>query len=246
MSQTRPFEISNLGPLEQLRTGRLPRRLGQLIGGLTLFGVAIALMVRGAIGLAPWDVLHSGLTHWLPLTIGQLIVLVSFVVLLFWLPLGERPGIGTLANALVVGLVTDATLAVLPVVDDLFGRVALMVAGVLLNGLSSAIYIGAQLGRGPRDGLMTGLARRTGWSLRLVRTGLELAVLRIGLVLGGVVGVGTLVFALAIGPLTQFFLPLVAVRLADTGVGPGDEALKACDEGARLAGDVPDGRCTAG
>ena len=212
MSQTRSFEISNLGPLEQLRTGRLPRRLTQLMGGLTLFGIAIALMVRGAIGLAPWDVLHSGLTHWLPLSIGQLIVVVSFVVLLFWFPLGERPGIGTLANALVIGLVTDATLTVLPAIDDLFGRIALMVAGVVLNGLSSAIYIGAQLGRGPRDGLMTGLARRTGWSLRLVRTGLELTVLAAGMLLGGMAGIGTLVFALAIGPLTQYFLPLVAVR----------------------------------
>ena len=215
MSQPRTVEISNLGPLEQLRSGRLVRRSIQLLGGLTLFGIAIALMVRGAIGLAPWDVLHSGLTHWLPLTIGQLIVAVSFVVLVLWIPLGERPGVGTLANALVIGLVTDAALVVLPPVDDLLGRAALMLAGVVLNGLSSAIYIGAQLGRGPRDGLMTGLARRTGWSLRLVRTALEVAVLAAGLALGGVAGVGTVVFALAIGPLTQFFLPFVAVRLED-------------------------------
>lgn len=220
MSQPRTFEISNLGPLDQLRSGRLVRRSIQLLGGLTLFGVAIALMVRGAIGLAPWDVLHSGLTHWLPLTIGQLIVAVSFVVLVLWIPLGERPGVGTLANALVIGLVTDATLVVLPPVDDLLGRAALMVTGVALNGLSSAIYIGAQLGRGPRDGLMTGLARRTGWSLRLVRTGLEVAVLAAGLALGGVAGIGTVVFALAIGPLTQFFLPFVAVRVEDTGLPP--------------------------
>lgn len=203
-----------------MRSGRLVRRSIQLLGGLTLFGVAIALMVRGAIGLAPWDVLHSGLTHWLPLTIGQLIVAVSFVVLVLWIPLGERPGVGTLANALVIGLVTDATLVVLPPVDDLLGRAALMVTGVALNGLSSAIYIGAQLGRGPRDGLMTGLARRTGWSLRLVRTGLEVAVLAAGLALGGVAGIGTVVFALAIGPLTQFFLPFVAVRVEDTGLPP--------------------------
>ena len=217
MSRIRTFEISNLRPLDQLRTGRLPRRLPQLFGGLILFGVAIALMVRGGLGLAPWDVLHSGLARWLPLSMGQLIVAVSFVVLLFWFPLGEHPGVGTLANAVVIGLVTDASLAVLPVVDDLFGRAGLMLAGVVLNGLSSAIYIGAQLGRGPRDGLMTGLARRTGWSLRLVRTGLEVTVLAIGLALGGAIGVGTLVFALAIGPLTQFFLPLVAVgtRTAD-------------------------------
>ena len=222
MSHTRLVEISNVGPFDQLRTGRLPRRLIQLFVGLTLFGVAIALMVRAGIGLAPWDVLHSGLTHWVPLSIGQLIVVVSFLVLLLWLPLGEYPGVGTLANAVVIGLVADATLTVLPPVDDLLGRAALMIAGVVLNGLSSAIYIGAQLGRGPSDGLMTGLARRTGWSLRLVRTGLEVIVLAAGLVLGGVAGVGTVVFALSIGPLTQFFLPLVTVRVGDPGVRRND------------------------
>ena len=212
MSDARAYEISNLGPLSQLRTGRLPRRLVQLVLGLILFGVSIGLMVRGHLGLAPWDVLHSGLVHWLPITFGQVIVLASFVVLLFWLPLGERPGIGTLANAVVIGLVTDLTLAVVPDVPGLAAQGALLVAGVVLNGLSGAIYIGAQLGRGPRDGLMTGLARRTGRSLRLVRTLLEVVVLAIGLALGGSAGVGTVLFALLIGPLTQFFLPWVAVR----------------------------------
>lgn len=180
--------------------------------GLTLFGVSIALMVRGQVGLAPWDVLHSGLARWLPLTLGQAIVVASFVVLLFWFPLGERPGIGTLANAVVIGLVTDATLTLLPAISGLVAEASLMLAGVVLNGLAGAVYIGAQLGRGPRDGLMTGLSRRTGRSLRLVRTLLEVAVLGIGLALGGAAGIGTLVFALTIGPLTQFFLPLVAVR----------------------------------
>lgn len=212
MSNARTYEISNLGPLSQLRTGRLPRRLVQLMLGLILFGVSIGLMVRGHLGLAPWDVLHSGVVRWLPVTLGQVIVLASFVVLLFWLPLGERPGIGTLANALVIGLVTDLTLAVVPEIEGLAAQASLLVAGVVLNGLGGAVYIGAQLGRGPRDGLMTGLARRTGRSLRLVRTLLEVVVLAIGLALGGSAGVGTVLFAVLIGPLTQFFLPWVAVR----------------------------------
>jgi len=228
MSNARTFEISNLGPLSQLRTGRLPRRLVQLMFGLTLFGVSIGLMVRGHLGLAPWDVLHSGLVHWVPITLGQAIVAASFVVLVFWWPLGERPGIGTLANALVVGLLTDLTLTVVPEVQGWVGQASLLVGGVVLNGLASAIYIGAQLGRGPRDGLMTGLARRTGRSLRLVRTLLEVVVLALGLALGGAAGVGTLLFAALIGPVTQFFLPWVAVRQAEPPQGgtpsAGEEA----------------------
>ena len=206
------IEISNLGPIGQLRTGRLPRRIVQLFAGLWLFGFSIALMIRGNLGVAPWDVLTTGLEHWLPLSFGQITIVVSFVVLLFWIPVGERPGIGTLANAIVIGLAVDVSLAWLPVVDGWPARVALMLGGVVLNGLAGAIYIGAQLGRGPRDGLMTGLSRRTGRSLRLVRSLIEVTVLAIGLVLGGTAGVGTVVFALGIGPLTQFFLPWVAVR----------------------------------
>lgn len=208
------IEISNLGPIGQLRTGRLPRRIVQLFAGLWLFGFSIALMIRGNLGVAPWDVLTTGLEHWLPLSFGQITIVVSFVVLLFWIPVGERPGIGTLANAIVIGLAVDVSLAWLPVVDGWPARVALMLGGVVLNGLAGAVYIGAQLGRGPRDGLMTGLARRTGRSLRLVRSLIELTVLALGLVLGGTAGVGTVVFALGIGPLTQFFLPWVAVREA--------------------------------
>ena len=212
MSTSRPIEISNLGPLRQLRTGRLPRRVVQLFIGLVLFGFSIALMLRGNLGVAPWDVLSIGLTHWLPLSFGQITIVLSFVVLLLWIPVGERPGVGTLANAIVIGLAVDASLVWLPVVDDWAPRIALMLAGVVLNGIAGAVYIGAQLGRGPRDGLMTGLARRTGRSLRLVRSLIEVVVLVIGLALGGTAGLGTLVFALAIGPLTQFFLPWALVR----------------------------------
>lgn len=203
--------LVDLGPIAQLRAGRLARRLPQLYVGLFLYGVSLAMMVRGALGLAPWDVLHSGFIRHVPMTLGQAVVLFSFVVLLLWIPLREMPGLGTISNAVVVGLSADATLAVLERPDALALRLGLMVGGVVLCGLASALYIGAQFGRGPRDGLMTGLARRTGLSLRLVRTGLEVAVVVIGLVLGGVLGVGTVVYALAIGPLTQLMLPWFTV-----------------------------------
>jgi uncharacterized membrane protein YczE len=204
--------LSDLGPLAQLRAGRLGRRLPQLYAGLVLYGVSLALMVRSALGLAPWDVLHSGLTGWVSLTIGQVIVVLSFVVLLLWIPLREKPGLGTVSNAVVVGLAADATLAVLGRPDEMAARVVFLLAGVVLNGLATALYIGAQLGRGPRDGLMTGLARRTGLSLRLVRTGLEVTVVLLGLALGGVLGLGTVLYALAIGPLAQAMLPWVLVE----------------------------------
>src|SRR6478672_3637721 len=203
--------LTDLGPVAQLRAGRLARRLPQLYVGLVLYGVSLAMMVRGDLGLAPWDVLHSGLIRHVPITLGQAVVVMSFVVLVAWVPLREVPGIGTISNALVVGFSADATLAVLGEPSALMLRGGLMVGGVLLCGLASALYIGAQLGRGPRDGLMTGLARRTGLSLRLVRTGLEVAVVVIGLLLGGVLGVGTVVYALAIGPLTQLMLPWFTV-----------------------------------
>lgn len=203
--------LTDLGPLQQLRAGRLARRLPQLYVGLFLYGVSLALMVRGALGLAPWDVLHSGFIRHVPMTLGQAVVLFSFVVLVLWIPLREMPGVGTISNALVVGVSADATLAVLTQPDAFGARIALMVGGVVLCGLAGALYIGAQLGRGPRDGLMTGLSRRTGLSLRLVRTGLEVAVVVIGLLLGGKLGVGTVAYALAIGPLTQLMLPWLTV-----------------------------------
>ncbi len=211
--------LADLGPVAQLRAGRLGRRLPQLTLGLVLYGVSLALMVRGNVGLAPWDVLHSGLIEHLPITLGQAVVLMSFVVLLLWIPLQEKPGIGTLANALIVGFSADATLWVLDEPRALAARVALMIGGVLLCGVASGLYIGAQLGRGPRDGLMTGLHRRTGLSLRLVRTLLEAAVVLVGLALGGVLGVGTVAYALGIGPLTQLFLPWFLVETEVPGRG---------------------------
>ena len=209
--------LSDLGPIAQLRAGRIGRRLTQLYAGLLLYGFSIALMVRSHLGLAPWDVLHSGLTGHVPIDIGQALVIVSFVVMLAWIPLREMPGIGTISNAVVIGLSTDAFLSVLPPLHSTAVRVGLLVAGIVLQGLATAAYIGAQLGRGPRDGLMTGLARRTGRSLRLVRTAMELTVVVIGLLLGGVAGLGTVVYAVSIGPLSQALLPplLVSRKTSD-------------------------------
>jgi uncharacterized membrane protein YczE len=205
--------LADLGPVAQLRAGRLGRRIPQLYAGLVLYGVSLAMMVRAELGLAPWDVLHSGIAGLVPLTLGQVIVVLSFVVLLFWIPLREKPGIGTVSNALVVGFSADATLALLTTPDALWMQTTLLVLGVVGNGLATALYIGSQFGRGPRDGLMTGIARRTGWSLRLVRTGLEVTVVVLGLLLGGVLGLGTVLYALAIGPLTQATLPWFTVDL---------------------------------
>ncbi|TYL52136.1 hypothetical protein FXB39_06995 [Nocardioides sp. BGMRC 2183] len=223
VEQPRPAALADLGPLAQLRAGRLLRRVPQLLLGLILYGVSLALMVLGAVGLSPWDVLHSGFIRHVPITLGQAVVLFSFLVLLLWIPLREKPGIGTIANAFLVGMAADATLALLAPPEGWAARFGLMFLGVLLNGLATALYIGAQFGRGPRDGLMTGLHRRTGLSLRLVRTGLEVSVVVLGVLLGGVVGLGTAVYALAIGPLAQWMLPWFLVDLPGRPPNPGDD-----------------------
>jgi hypothetical protein len=189
----------------------LSRKLAQLLLGLALYGVSLAFLLRAGLGLAPWDVLHQGLAERTGVSIGVVLIVVSFVVLLAWIPLWQRPGFGTVANALLIGVFVDLSLSVL---DDAHGwplRIGLMVSGVLLNGLATALYIGASLGAGPRDGLMTGLVRRTGRSVRLVRTVLELSVLVVGFLLGGTVGVGTVVYALAIGPVTGALLPRLTI-----------------------------------
>ena len=172
-------------------------------------------MIRGNLGQSPWDTLHLGLAQHLPLRIGWIIIGVSCLVLLLWIPLREMPGVGTIVNAVMIGAVAELTLRILRNPEHLQGRVALAMGGILLCGLGSAMYIGAHLGRGPRDGLMTGLQRMTGLSLRLVRTGLEVAVLFVGLLLGGVrlFGIGTVLFALCIGPLTQALLPWMMINL---------------------------------
>ncbi|HEY5979468.1 MAG TPA: hypothetical protein VIT41_07520 [Microlunatus sp.] len=205
--------LTTLGPVAQLRAGRLGRRLPQLLGGLVLYGLSMAMLVRADLGLDPWDVLHQGLSHYLPLSFGVVTIVVGAVVLLLWIPLRQKPGLGTISNVVVIGVAADLGLWLIPTPDQLGGRIVMMVSAVVLNGMAGAIYIGSQLGPGPRDGLMTGLAARTGASLRLVRIGLEVTVLAIGVVLGGTVGVGTVLYALAIGPLVQFFLRFSTVRL---------------------------------
>lgn len=190
----------------------MTRRLVQLFVGLALYGVSLAFLVRAGLGLAPWDVLHQGLAERLDATVGQMVIAVSFVVLLAWIPLRERPGFGTVANALLVGAFVDLTMLVLDDAGSWPLAVLLLVSGVLLNGLATALYIGASLGSGPRDGLMTGLVRRTGRSVRLVRTALEGSVLVVGWLLGGTVGIGTVAYALAIGPVAHALLPVLTVR----------------------------------
>lgn len=208
-----PRRLADLGPVEQLRAGRLGRRLVQLYVGLALYGVTLAMVLRATLGNAPWDVLHQGMARHLPMSVGTAIVVASGLVLLLWVPLREKPGLGTVSNALVVGVVADLALAALDGPDGLVPRVLLLVGGVALNAVATAMYIGAQLGPGPRDGLMTGLHRRTGLPLGVVRTAIEGSVVVLGVLLGGTLGLGTLLYALAIGPLTQRLLPWFVVEL---------------------------------
>ncbi|OLP03821.1 hypothetical protein BVU76_01840 [Mycolicibacterium porcinum] len=179
-----------------------------LLIGLCGYGASMAMMVRAGLGLDPWDVFHQGLTRHTPLSLGMASAVVGVVVLLAWIPLRNRPGIGTVANVIVIAVTVDATLAVLPAPSAMPVRIAMMVGAVVLNAISTVLYIGAGLGPGPRDGLMTGLVARTGWSVRLVRTGIEATVLAVGALLGGTVGIGTVVYAFGIGPLVQLFLRL--------------------------------------
>jgi uncharacterized membrane protein YczE len=195
---------------------RPTRRLVQLYAGLVLYGVSMALLVRSGLGVMPWDVLHQGLARQLGWSLGVVTIVVGALVLLAWIPLRERPGLGTVSNVVVIGLALDVALAVLPEPSSLPVRVALVPAGILLNAVATAAYIGVHLGPGPRDGLMTGLVRRTGRSVRLVRTSIEVTVVVLGWLLGGTLGVATVLYALAIGPLVHALLPRLAVRLPAT------------------------------
>ncbi|MCA0336853.1 MAG: hypothetical protein LCH66_08290 [Actinobacteria bacterium] len=210
-------ELLAIGPIAQLRAGRLGRRIPQLVLGLVLYGTSMALLVRSALGVMPWDVLHQGLAHRLPLTFGQIVIVTSMAVLLLWWPLRQPPGLGTVLNAVVIGLVVDPVLSWVHEPSGLAARTGLMAAGLLLNAIATAMYIGAQLGPGPRDGLMTGWARRTGHSIRMVRTLIEVVVVGVGWLLGGVFGVATVAYALLIGPLTQALLPFFTVSLTHPG-----------------------------
>lgn len=185
---------------------RLGERLARCVFGLALFGIGISLLIAADLGAAPWDVFHTGVSDRTGIPVGTVIILTGVALLLLWIPLGERLGIGTVLNAVEIGIVVDLVLPHLPDDTPLAARLAMMAGGVVVVAIGSGFYIGAGLGPGPRDGLMTGLAKR-GWSIRLARTGIEITVLVIGVVLGGAIGLGTAVFALGIGPLVEILLP---------------------------------------
>lgn len=196
----------------------LTRRLTQLLIGLFLYGIAISMMVRAGIGVSPWDVLAQGLSLKTGIPFGLITNLVGLVVLLFWIPLRQRPGLGTVLNVLLIGPAAQLGLWLIPQQTELWAEVALFTAGLLLLAVATGLYIGPRMGPGPRDGLMTGLHARTGWPIWSVRTGIEVTVLIVGWTLGGNVGVGTLAFALLIGPLCSLTLPLFAIRLPEAAV----------------------------
>ena len=183
-------------------------RIVQLLVGLVLYGAGCAIMVRAGIGLDPWTVFAQGLSRQTGVGIGWVTNIVGFLVLLLWIPLRQRPGLGTVANILLVGTSMQATLAVFPAVDGFALQLIAFVAGMVLVAVASGLYIGADFGPGPRDGLMTGLHARFGWPIWAARLGVEASVLLAGWMLGGTVGIGTIIFALGIGPLVHRTLPL--------------------------------------
>jgi uncharacterized membrane protein YczE len=201
---------------------RRARRAAQLLTGLVLYGVTAAMMVLAGLGLDPWDVLHQGLSRTFGLGIGTWAILASFVVLLGWIPLRQRLGVGTVANAILIGVVMDVMLAVVDPPTAMWARIALLVGGVVGNGIATGFYIGAGLGPGARDGLTTGIAAR-GHSIRVVRTSIEATVLITGFLLGGTVGVGTVLYAVAIGPITHHTIPALAVGRRRPAVRPSGE-----------------------
>lgn len=199
------------------------RRLLQLYIGLVLYGVSTALFVHANLGADPWDVFHLGVAKQLGISFGTVIILTGAAVLLLWIPIRQMPGLGTVSNVIVLGLAADATLAVLPPLESLVARSALLAGAIVLNAIATGMYIGAGFGPGPRDGLMTGLHARTGWSLRGIRTAIELSVLLIGWLLGGKFGVGTVIYALSIGPLIQLCLPWFSQPVSRNPVSPPRE-----------------------
>ncbi|MDB5420502.1 MAG: hypothetical protein JWR59_449 [Brevundimonas sp.] len=190
----------------------ISRRLFQLLLGLFLYGLSIALIVRADLGLDPWDVLNQGVTDRTSLSFGTVVILIGAAVLLLWVPLRQKPGIGTVANVFLIGLFADLGLSWIPADLDWPIRAAMLVSGIVMNGVATGAYVGAGLGPGPRDGLMTGIVAKTGWPVKYVRTAIEVAVVCVGWLLGGSVGLGTVLYALSIGPLVHVFLPLFTIR----------------------------------
>jgi len=218
----------------------MARRLVQLYAGLALYGLGIALQVSSGLGNDPWDVFHQGLSRRFGLSIGAWIVIAGALVMLLWIPLRQRPGLGTISNVVLVGVFADLFLYLLPDPHALAARWTYLVAAILVGGFATGCYIGAGFGAGPRDGLMTGLAAR-GHSIRVVRTGIELTVFAVGWLLGGTVGIGTLLYAVAIGPLAHVFIPALAVsprpRPEETAATPGERPADAAPT------PVPAGAC---
>lgn len=213
----------------------MPRRIAQLLVGLLLYGIALAMMIRATLGVAPWDVLSQGITNHLPLGFGVVTIAVGALLLLIWIPLRVRPGVGTVLNVLLVGPAADLGLWLLPAPEVLWMRILLFAGGLLTLAIATGLYIGARFGPGPRDGLMTGLHQRTGWPIWAVRAGIELTVLAIGWVLGGNVGFGTVAFALLVGPLIGVTLPLLRVPEAERPVTPETGAIELIAETPRAS-----------
>ncbi len=201
----------------------LLRRLCALYAGLWLYGFSMAVMIRAALGLDPWDVFHQGVTAHVPVSFGTVTAATGVAVLLAWIPLRQRPGLGTVSNVVVIAVSVDAGLWMLPELHALPVRIAAMAAAVVLNAIATVLYIGAGMGPGPRDGLMTGLVARTGRPVWMIRTGIEATVLSTGWLLGGSIGVGTFVYAFGIGPLIQLLIPLVDRRLPGFRSAPTPE-----------------------
>jgi len=189
----------------------MTRRLVQLFLGLAVYGLSVGLMVRSNLGVNPWDVFHQGLSERSGLGLGTMIIIIGAAVLLLWIPLRQRPGIGTISNVFLIGIWTDVSLWLIPPVQSLPLAWAMLLGGIFLNGVAGGAYIGAGLGPGPRDGLMTGLVKRTGKSVRSIRTGIEVVVVAVGWTLGGTLGLGTVLYALAIGPIVHRMLPLFTI-----------------------------------
>lgn len=201
----------------------LTRRLVALYVGLWLYGTSMAMMIRAGLGLDPWDVFHQGVAGRVPLSFGMVTALTGVVVLLAWIPLRQRPGLGTISNVVVIGVAVDVGLWLIPAVEQLWLRVLAMVVAVVVNAAATVLYIGAGMGPGPRDGLMTGLVARIGWSVWTIRTGIETSVLVTGWLLGGSVGIGTVVYAFGIGPLIQLMIPYLDGRLPGFEPTPAKE-----------------------
>lgn len=228
----------SLPPLTYVRLGERPlRRLPQLLIGLALYGFSLSAMVRASLGVNPWSVLTEGLVDHTSLSFGTVNAGLGVLVLVFWIPLRQRPRLGTVANIVVLGVCSDIGLRLIPGGLALPDRIGLLVGGVLSNGLSVAIYVGARLGPGPRDGLMTGASATTGRSIRLIRTLIEITVLTAGWLLGGSVGAGTVLYALTLGPITQFLLPWFVYRGAADA--PGGAAVRGAVVAADLARSAP-------